>query len=82
MLLLSAANDVPNIKRVSPLAKALFKPLPGTKSNKPMTTTSFRSDTAILYQKPWGNSDSSSLNSKIGENELYVTNVFRFIVLE
>lgn len=83
MLLLSAANDVPNIKRVSLLAKALFKPLPGTKSNKPMAAASLRSDTAVLYQKPWGKvSDSSSLSSKIGENELHVTSVFRFNVLE
>jgi len=83
MLLLSAANDEPNTKRVSPLAQALFKPLPGTKSDKPMTTASLRSDTAVLYQKPWGKvSDSSSLSSKIGENELYITNVSRFSVLE
>lgn len=77
MLLLSAANDVPKIQRVSPLAKALFKPLPGTKSDKKMTAASLRSDTTVLYQKPWGKvSDSSPLSSKIGENELYDTNEF------
>jgi hypothetical protein len=77
MLLLSAANDVPKIQRVSPLAKALFKPLPGTKSDKQMTAASLRSDTTVLYQKPWGKvSDSSPLSSKIGENELYDTNEF------
>jgi len=70
MLLLYAANDVPNTKRVSPLAKALFKPLPGTKPNKPMTTASLRSDTAVLYQKSRDKvSASSSLSSKIGESK-------------
>ena len=77
MLLMSAANDLLNIQRISPLAKALFKPLPGKKSDKQMTAASLKSDTTVLYQKPWGKvSDSSSLSSKIGEKELYATNEF------
>lgn len=83
MLLLSAANDVSNTKRVSPLAKALFKPLPVTKPNKPMATTSLRSDTAVLYQNPRDKvSASSSLSSKIGESEWHVSNIFRSSALE
>lgn len=59
------ANDTPRTKRVSPLAKALFKPPPGTNFNKPISTASLRSDSAVLCQKPWDVSDRSSLKSKI-----------------
>lgn len=70
MFFLSAANDVPKIQRISPLAKALFKPLPGQKSGKQLTAASLRSDATVLCQKTWGKvSDSSSHSSKIGENE-------------
>ncbi|KAG0571574.1 hypothetical protein KC19_VG023400 [Ceratodon purpureus] len=62
----SKATDVPSILPISPLAKALFKSLPGTKSDKQMTGAFFRSDTTVSNQNPWVELwDSSSLSSKI-----------------
>ncbi|KAG0597182.1 hypothetical protein M758_UG318500 [Ceratodon purpureus] len=60
------ANVVPEIQRVSPLAKALFEPLPGTKSQKPMISFFLRSHTMVLHRKPWDKvSEFSSLSSRI-----------------
>lgn len=74
MLLLFAAYVVTEVQRVSPLAKALFNPLPGTKSDQ--ATASLRSNMPVLYQKSWGKvADSSSFSSKIGEGVLLGTNV-------
>lgn len=69
ILFVSAAIIEPKHERGSALARALFKPLPGTKSDKASPSTSSKSEEMDMYQNLGSKfADSLSLSPKIGED--------------
>ena len=59
----------PKHERGSALARALFKPLPGTKSDKASSSTPSKSDVMDMYQNLGSKfANSLSLSPKIGED--------------